>query len=776
MSDLAQLVDELLNGSTDLQSCLSRFSNLSLDDQFQLVLADQKFRVQRGEPCDADHYAQILPWIAKSRSRQQELITGEFFVRLGSVSANQLIHHFTAKYSDFGDPLQSQLLLCLEVWNSKPLSEEAFDTMCDRFEEQVTDGCFPRFEDFIVLAPVASHAELLRELILIETYHRRRNWQSIDWDDYRRRLPDQTELIGQLQKEHVNNQPLAKKFSVTKNYSRGVKPNDLSGSFTSNQAVDDLRDIRYQFARKAGQAVAETVAFALQLDDGSTKRSAGDRVRYFGEYELLEEIARGGMGVVFKARQVKLSRIVALKMILAGDLAGEEEIQRFKIEAEAAANLDHPGIVPIYEIGDHEGQHYFSMGFVDGISLAERVKEGPVPSQEAAWIVSQVAKAIAHAHSKGVIHRDLKPANILLDAKGEPRVTDFGLAKQIQSHRDLTRTGAVMGTPSYMPPEQAAGKSFIGATADVYSLGAVLYAILTGRPPFQSANIVDTIMQVLECDPVPPRQLDSQIECDLETICLKCLAKSPNRRYASAAELVDDLERFLNDQPIQARPPGIWERTSQWARNHVATVTTMMLFLASSLFIIPLVQVVSSVHQSSLQRQRNVDEFTEPRFAALSSIQSASIIREMTRIIREQPTNAPARFDRACAFIARGEYEFAIDDVSVAIALEPRRADFHYLRGVAQFRLKQFNKAIEDFTTTIDLRPEFHEAHLRRAQAWMATESLPNTLKDTNSTIALRPSCGEAYLLRGKVLRRTGKAELSVKDFTFARRLGVPLQ
>ncbi len=217
------------------------------------------------------------------------------------------------------------------------------------------------------------------------------------------------------------------------------------------------------------------------------------RVRYFGDYELIREIARGGMGVVFHARQVSLNRPVAVKMILAGQLANEVEVKRFYIEAQAAANLDHPGIVPIIEVGQHEGQHYFSMAFVEGQSLSRRLAEGPLPPREAAALLAKVAEAIEYAHRRGVIHRDLKPGNILLDRDGNPRVTDFGLAKKLESDSGLTGSGQVMGTPSYMPPEQARGnRSEVGTAADVYALGATLYALLTGRPPFQAATAVET--------------------------------------------------------------------------------------------------------------------------------------------------------------------------------------------------------------------------------------------------------------------------------------------
>ena len=234
-------------------------------------------------------------------------------------------------------------------------------------------------------------------------------------------------------------------------------------------------------------------------------------------------------------------------MILAGQLAGEQDVQRFLAEAEAAAKLDHPGIVPIFEVGEHEGQHYFSMGYVKGLSLARKVAAGPLPPHEAAELTKKVARAVGYAHEQGVIHRDLKPANVLLDQDGQPRVTDFGLAKRVEGDSDLTATGQVLGTPSYMPPEQAEGKlSQIKETTDVYSLGAILYTLLTGRPPFQADNAFDTLMQVIQRDPVSPRLLNHKVPRDLETICLKCLEKESGRRYASAQELCDELERFCN--------------------------------------------------------------------------------------------------------------------------------------------------------------------------------------------------------------------------------------
>jgi tRNA A-37 threonylcarbamoyl transferase component Bud32 len=294
-------------------------------------------------------------------------------------------------------------------------------------------------------------------------------------------------------------------------------------------------------------------------------------VRRFGDYELLEEIARGGMGVVYKARQVNLNRVVALKMILAGNLASPAEVQRFQTEAEAAANLDHPGIVPIYEVGEIDGRHFFSMGYIDGQSLAATLAHGPLPPNEAAMLVQDVAEAVQYAHVHGVIHRDLKPANILVDAQGHPRVTDFGLAKCVAGNSHLTASGEILGTPSFMSPEQAAGKSAeTGVACDVYSLGAVLYALVTGRPPFQAATPVDTLMQVLSQEPVTPRQLTPRMSADLETVVLKCLEKSPGRRYKSAHELAEELQRYLRGEPILARPISRTERLWRWCRRYPA--------------------------------------------------------------------------------------------------------------------------------------------------------------------------------------------------------------
>jgi serine/threonine-protein kinase len=272
------------------------------------------------------------------------------------------------------------------------------------------------------------------------------------------------------------------------------------------------------------------------------------------DYELQEELGRGGMGIVYRARQKSLQRDVAVKLILRGTLASVDDLARFQAEAEAAGRLQHPHIVPIYEVANHAGRCYFSMQLVDGETLAERLADGPLPAAEAARLMATVARAIHYAHTQGVVHRDLKPANILIDAAGEPHVTDFGLAKQLDAGQSLTLSGAVLGTPAYMAPELASGdRGAIGPACDVYSLGTILYALLTGRPPFQGPSPVDTVLMVLEQDPLPPRLLNRKLDRDLEMIVLKCLQKPPELRYASAATLADDLTAYLHDEPISAR-------------------------------------------------------------------------------------------------------------------------------------------------------------------------------------------------------------------------------
>jgi serine/threonine-protein kinase len=277
----------------------------------------------------------------------------------------------------------------------------------------------------------------------------------------------------------------------------------------------------------------------------------------FGDYELLEEIGRGGMGVVYRALQKSLGRTVAIKMLLRRDLATPSDLSRFRSEAEAAAQLDHPGIVSIFEVGECDGHPFYSMQLVEGTTLAKQLRQGPLPAREAAALLAKVADAVQAAHVRGVLHRDLKPSNILIDSGGEPHVSDFGLAKRLEAEESVTHTGAILGTPCYMSPEQAAGsRGDVGPTSDVWSLGAILYQMLTGRPPFQASSPMDTLLAVLESDPPVPRSIDQQVDRDLEMIALKSLQKPQELRYSSATELAADLRAFLAGEPVAARHGG----------------------------------------------------------------------------------------------------------------------------------------------------------------------------------------------------------------------------
>lgn len=344
--------------------------------------------------------------------------------------------------------------------------------------------------------------------------------------------------------------------------------------------------------------LASTVAGAATPEARDTTSSAGPAVRTFGDYELLDEIARGGMGIVHKARQVSLNRIVALKMILGGQLAGREQAQRFRAEAQAAANLRHPNIVAVHEVGEHAGQLYFSMDYLEGKNLAQVISEVGFRTSDfrrsVRWM-GAVAEAVHYAHQHGILHRDLKPANIIIDQDGQPHITDFGLAKRLvvpvsgdppaavagtnsasgvgpvdaEITPELTLSGQVLGSPSYLSPEQAEGKrGAVGVASDVYSLGAVLYHLLTGRPPCQGETLTALLRQVIETEPVAPRLLNPGIPRDLETVCLKCLEKAPRQRYASAQELAGELGRFLANEPIRARRTGRAEQAWRWCRRN----------------------------------------------------------------------------------------------------------------------------------------------------------------------------------------------------------------
>jgi eukaryotic-like serine/threonine-protein kinase len=351
---------------------------------------------------------------------------------------------------------------------------------------------------------------------------------------------------------------------------------ELRAYFAGSDEVERLR--------RQGKRGAPTACLAHARPESGgppPDPTAEGAARRVGDYEVLEEIGQGGMGVIYKALQLSLRRLVALKMIRTDRAALPVDLLRFRSEAEAAASLDHPHIVPIYEVGDHEGQPFFSMKLIEGGCLSEHLPRFAADLRAGVALLAAVARAVHYAHQRGLLHRDLKPGNILLDPQGRPHITDFGLAKRLgprPGEASLTHQGIIVGTPSYMAPEQAATKGGVSTAADVYSLGAIFYELLTGRPPFQAETALDTLVLVLDREPAPPRGLNRRVDRDLETVCLRCLEKEPGKRYASAEALADDLERWLRGEPIQARPVGRCERVLKWAwrRPHLAALAAAL--------------------------------------------------------------------------------------------------------------------------------------------------------------------------------------------------------
>jgi WD40 repeat protein/Tfp pilus assembly protein PilF/predicted Ser/Thr protein kinase len=406
--------------------------------------------------------------------------------------------------------------------------------------------------------------------------------------------------------------------------------------------------------------------------------SGAAALRRFGDYELLEQIGRGGMGVVYRARQVGLDRIVAVKMILFGPFAGERAVQRFHNEARSAASLHHPNIVAVYEVGEYAGQHFFSMDYVEGRSLAQLIAEGKLRMGEfkrAAAYLKQIAEAIQYAHERGILHRDLKPSNVLIDANDHPRITDFGLAKRLspesatanpQSAKDLTLSGQVLGSPNFMPPEQASGqRDQVGPPSDVYSLGAILYYLLTGRPPFAAERVTEVLQQLVNDEPVAPRLLNPRVPRDLEIICLKCLNKEPRRRYASALALAEDLQHWSAGEPIVARPVGPTARAWRWCRRKPA--------LAASFFVIALlvglVTIGSPIVLFRINRERQ-------RAASSAKAEEHQRQRAEQNLVRQYVANGNR-------LVAAGDTLGALPWFAEALVKEqnsPARADIHRLR------------------------------------------------------------------------------------------------
>lgn len=459
-------------------------------------------------------------------------------------------------------------------------SHRQLDELCRRFGQSWRESRPPRIDAFISAAAADARRPLLLRLLPLDLearWHYARTAETVDRsaDDsnaqdelpLRPRLEDYVHRFSTiLRLEELPADLIAHEYRVRHRW--GDRPDHAEYvsrfSAQSDSIVASLNQVDAELADK-GQAAKSPLA--ATLPQGSSHGDSGQKHPVVAGYEILSVLGRGGMGVVYRARQVRLNRMVALKMILSGSLASPEEINRFRSEAEAAAKLDHAGIVPIFEVGGDGDQHYFSMAYIEGKNLADQLARGPLAPRDAAEMVERIAAAVEYAHQHGIIHRDLKPRNILLTVDGLPKITDFGLAKNLEADQGQTASGQILGTPGYMSPEQAQGKiSATGKHSDVYSLGAILYCLLTGRPPFQAQGAIETLRQVVECEPVSPRLLNAAVTRDLETICLRCLAKDPAQRLASAQALADELGRTLRGEPIRSRRIGPVARVWRWAR------------------------------------------------------------------------------------------------------------------------------------------------------------------------------------------------------------------
>ena len=474
---------------------------------------------------------------------------------------------------------------------------------------------------------------------------------------------------------------------------------DLRAFFEDEERLDRMA---YPLRATAPAAEATVDGSTTGGDTGAGTGEAGqERVRYFGEYELLEEVGRGGMGVVYRARQLRLNRVVALKMILSGQFASAEDVKRFQVEAENAARLDHPNIVPVYEVGRHRGRHYFTMKLIPGGSLARHIDRYTKDHRAAAQLIATGAQAVHHAHQHGILHRDIKPGNVLLDGEGRPQVTDFGLARRIEGEEGLTLSGAVLGSPRYMPPEQARGDKGLTVAADVYGLGAVLYELLTGRPPFAGQTVLETLRQVREQDPARPSGIVAALDRDLETVCLKCLEKDPRRRYPNALGLAEDLERWLAGEPISAKPSGALRRVAKWARRRpaaaalaVTTAASLLLLLAAAVAVPYHLRLQHALAQTDAARRGEQQQHTQT-VLALAEAERARAAEESQRRLKEIALEESERY-LYLNRISLAQREWAANNVGRAERILDecppplRRWEWHHFKHLCRLELLAF--------------------------------------------------------------------------------------
>ena len=541
MSNLHQLAAQLEAGSTDLLGCLSSLPELAKSDQIQLVLADQKYRVRKGEPASCEHYAQLLPWLSGEAELQQQIIAAEFGLRLGTMPAAKLLAQFEANYARFGEPLLAQFRSTASQWNQTPLDRDRFDALCDQFEEAWAKNPSPSIEAYLQLVPAVLHSQLLRELILIETHHRRKRGEQVEWPDYHRRFAEHVALLHQLEKEQAALLAAPIRQSIpTDDPSRKTELPDLAGSYISKHTIGDLRSGRYRLERRLGKGA-------------------------FGEVRL--------------AQDMELKRQVAIKIPSREALAKLVDVESYLVEAQTVAALDHPHIVTVYDVGRTvDDSVYVVSKFIDGCSLAEWTKKQSLDFSAIAKLLERIAGALHHAHQRRLIHRDIKPANILIEeATGTPYVADFGLAIR---EEDYLQEGRIAGTPAFMSPEQVRGEGHrLDGRSDLFSLGVVMYWMLTGRLPFPGQTREEVAHEITTLEPPAPRRFKNDIPPELERICLKLLSKRASDRYSTGQTLAEDLLAWLTPQALQISQSSSQRITPRGLRSFTADDASFFLEL-----------------------------------------------------------------------------------------------------------------------------------------------------------------------------------------------------
>jgi serine/threonine protein kinase/DNA-binding SARP family transcriptional activator len=650
-----------------------------------------------------------------------------------------------------------------------PASEELLvNQLCDEFEDAWKSGRQPRLEDYLNRAPAPGRTLLLRELLCLDYHYHCRLNRTFPLEAYKERFPELD--VGWLVEPTAAPEELAERPMCP---SLGT-PSQGTGDSSSDSSL----------------------------------RHIGRRL---GDYELLAEIAHGGMGIVYRARQISLNRIVAVKLIRSGELASEKEFHRFQVEAEAAASLDHPNIVPVYEIGSEEGFRYLAMKLVEGRNLGDRLDEFGLTAsppdaaagesgrssaaeseqrqREIARLMTTIARAVHYAHQRGILHRDLKPSNILLDAVNTPFVSDFGLAKRVGpasegGPAELTGTGMILGTPSYMAPEQARSDKALTTAVDVYALGGILYHLLTKTPPFGGPTPFDVVQRLLNEEPTPPHKLQPRVAVDLETICLKCLQKDPAARYASAEELAHDLERFEHGEPIQARPVSNWKRAWMWCRRNrvvAGSVAAVALTLVGGAGVSTWQAVRATQAQAVAVRERDDKDIARQAEAAARTAEKAradeakrhletlfGLVSDIDyRKIREENKPLEREFATRLVEMARQLEAGPVSDPLETAALQDQIG--HTLLSLGEYESAQqlFRAARARYLTQLGADHPFTLTTLNNlARAYQAAGELPQAIElyeevrdakvkqlgaDHLSTLTTLSNLAGAYLEHGKV-------------------------